>query len=213
MKNRKHEKLAFVSLVTQRQSIGNISILENSLRTFGGELRECPFWVMVPEIMNEFSSSEIDQFKKPKVNVLTYDINPDLIEFPFSFKVFAAAKAEEILMNSAELLVWFDDDCIILQEPDEFLLPSTKIFGFRPVHHKLIGTNWGQKIDNFWEYLFKVFDVSLEKTFPMITHTGEKIYPYFNAGTYVVRPEMNLLNKWKNEFVQHYRNKFFLDVF
>jgi len=213
MKNRKHEKLAFISHITQRQSISNISMLTNSLRSFGGELRECPIWVMIPEIFNELSSSDIDQFNKSKVKVHNYDIDPDLIEFPFAFKVFAAAKAEEILINSTELLVWFDDDCIILQEPDEFVLPSTKLFGFRPVHHKLIGTNWGQKIDNFWEYLFKVFEVSLESTFPMITHMGEEIYPYFNAGTYAVRPEMNLLNKWKNEFVHHHRDKFFLDVF
>ena len=81
------------------------------------------------------------------------------------------------------------------------------------MHHKLIGSSWGQKLNKYWEHLYKGLDVPLENSFPMTTHTGEQIYPYFNAGTYAIRPEMNLLNKWKKEFVHHYRDKFFRDYF
>jgi len=213
MKTRKTDKLAFITLGTPGQSVANISILANSLHTFGGELSECPIWLLVPEIQNKFSAAELDQIKDSNVNIISYDISPDLIEFPFASKVFAAAEAEKILKKSTELLVWLDDDSIILQEPKQFLLPSSKKFGYRPVHHKLIGISWGQEINNYWEHIYNVFDVPLENTFPMTTHTGEQIYPYFNAGTFVIRPEMTLLNKWKNEFVHYYRDKFFRDAY
>jgi hypothetical protein len=36
----------------------------------------------------------------------------------------------------------------------------------------------------------------------MTTHTGEKIQPYFNAGTFVIRPEMHLMAKWQKSFIE-----------
>jgi hypothetical protein len=38
----------------------------------------------------------------------------------------------------------------------------------------------------------------------MTTHTGEKTRPYFNAGTFVVRPKQNLLTRWREVFNQQY---------
>jgi hypothetical protein len=39
----------------------------------------------------------------------------------------------------------------------------------------------------------------------MRTYTGEQIFPYFNAGFYITRPEIGLLDQWRDMFMKWYR--------
>ena len=39
----------------------------------------------------------------------------------------------------------------------------------------------------------------------MVTHTGEQIHPYFNAGIYIIRPENGLLTQWRDLFLKWYQ--------
>ena len=39
----------------------------------------------------------------------------------------------------------------------------------------------------------------------MVTHTGEEIRPYFNAGCYTTRPERGLLARWWGNFQSSYQ--------
>ena len=39
----------------------------------------------------------------------------------------------------------------------------------------------------------------------MVTHTGEEIQPYFNAGTFVTRPKTGLLASWMETFLDLYQ--------
>lgn len=198
-------KLTFITLVVPGRSADAVYTMANSIRTFGGKLSQTPIWILVPESMNKFSDKTIDGFNNLKIDVIPFEITPDDLKFPFAAKVIAAAFAEEIAKGKTNLLVWLDIDNIILREPQEFLLPAGKVLGYRPVHHKLIGTAWGSPLDDFWTLIYKSCHVPEGQQFKMVTHTGEEINPYFNAGTYIVRSERGLLSAWRDTFLRLYQ--------
>jgi hypothetical protein len=85
------------------------------------------------------------------------------------------------------------------------LIAADKALGYRPVHHKLIGPAWDEPLDSFWQLVYEICKVPDENLFPMTTHTGERIRPYFNAGMFIVRPERGLLAQWQDVFLKWYR--------
>jgi hypothetical protein len=136
---------------------------------------------------------------------IPFEPDPAVFEFPFAAKVMAAAFLEAQAQGEAERLVYMDRDTIVLQEPAEFLIPAGQVLGYRPVHHRLIGSAWDQAVDPFWKLVYEVCNVPLDHLFPMVTHAGERIRPYFNAGVYSIRPERGLLAQWRDLFFNCYR--------
>jgi hypothetical protein len=195
--------LTFVTLATSGKTTDQALTLGNSLREFGGALSDRPIWVIVPEGAKNFSTTRRDQFAELGVEVIPFEIEPEILEFPFAAKVLAAAHAEEAATGKTDLLTWLDADNLIFNEPSEFLLPPGKALGYRPVHHRLIGPAWDAPIDPFWRLVYQLFDIPAERLFPMTTHTGEHTKPYFNAGTFVIRPERHLLALWEWAFMDN----------
>ena len=197
-------KITFITLAVPGKSVLKALMMANSLRCFGGNLKSSPIWVLVPEGMNRFSDAVQNHFMRLNVATIPFIIEPDELNFPFASKIAAAAYAETTAKGETELLVWLDCDNIILREPDEFLLPAGVTLGYRPVHHKLIGPSWGKPLDPFWNLIYQSCAVPEDRQFSMTTHTGEKTRPYFNAGTFVIRPEKNLMAQWRHEFSNYY---------
>jgi hypothetical protein len=196
------ERLTFSTLAVPGKTAQSVLMMANSLRTFGGKLSDSPVWALVPAGMNEFSKPIQQAFTSLKVEIIPYPFDAETQKFPFSAKVNAAAHAETLARHCTELLCWLDRDNIILREPNEFLLSEGKNLGYRPVHHKLIGPAWDEPLDSFWELIYRT--VPPDRQIPMSTHTGEKIRPYINAGTFVIRPKRDLLVKWRNVFNRQY---------
>lgn len=199
------KKLIFVTLAVPGKSARAVLMMARSIRDFGGSLASSLIWIMVPESRNTFSDGEKAGFAKLDLQIHPYPIDPDVLQFPFAAKIAAAAVAEGLAQGQTELLCYLDQDTLVLQEPDEFLLPDGKVLGYRPVHHKLIGTGWDEVLSPFWELIYRTCEVPEDRLFWMMTHIGEKIRPYFNAGTFVVRPERGLLTQWRDTFLRSYR--------
>ena len=95
------------------------------------------------------------------------------------------------------------------QEPSEFLIPADRMLGYRPVHRKLIGVAWQGPLDPFWSLVYRICGVTGGHDFSMVTHCGEKVRPYFDAGIIVVRPEHGLLTVRHRVFREaHLRSDF-----
>jgi len=171
-------------------------MLAESLRSFGGELAAYPLWVLVPADLGALSDLTQVKLAQLHATVIPLEIDPEFFKFPFAVKVAAAAAVEAQALGQTERLVYMDRDTIVLQEPAEFLISPRISLGYRPVHHKLIGSSWGSALDPFWKLIYEVCAVPVENLFPMLTHTGEKIRPYFNAGIFITRPENGLLAQW-----------------
>jgi hypothetical protein len=201
--------LIFATLGVPGESELDSLLLAESLRSFGGALAVNPLWVLVPAQQESLSDDTQVKLAQLDASIISLDLDPDFFKFPFAAKVAAAAAIETQALDQTERLVYMDRDTIVLQEPPEFLISPEISLGYRPVHHQLIGSTWGSALDSFWRLIYQVCDVPEENLFPMLTHTGEKIRPYFNAGIYIIRPENGLLNQWQEVFLKWYREPHF----
>jgi hypothetical protein len=197
--------LIYATLAIPGESELDTLLLAESLRTFGGELAFNPLWVLVPAGLGLLSDATQKKLAQLNADVISLEIDPEWFKFPFAAKVAAAAAAESQALGQTERLVYMDRDTIVLSEPSEFLISPGISLGFRPVHHQLIGSTWGSVLDSFWTLIYEVCSVPEENLFPMLTHTGEPIRPYFNAGIFVTRPENGLLAQWREVFLKWYR--------
>lgn len=203
-------KLTFITLAYPGKSVSNTIMMLESIREFGGALADSPVWVLFPRSMGDFNTREHAMFTELGAGTIPYNVDEKTLKFPFGAKVQAAAVAEKTAVEKTELLIWLDSDTIIIAEPNEFVLTKDKVLGYRPVHHKLLGLSWNETPDPFWTLIYQHCQTPLPKGFPMTTHVGEKIRPYFNAGTFVVRPGRGVLAQWWQVFQSCYRNPDFL---
>jgi hypothetical protein len=198
-------KQAFVTLTAPGQSVLDALLLAASIRRFAGAWAGSPIWVFVPQTTGQLSPSEMAQFADLDVDVVPFALEADIGQFPFAAKIGATAVAENMARGQTELLTWLDRDTIVLNEPAEFILPPGKALGYRPVHHRLIGPAWNEPRDLFWQLIYRRCRVPEGRDFRMTTHTGEATRPYFNAGSFVVRPERELMAQWLERFRHCYR--------
>lgn len=197
--------LIFTTLAIPGESELDTLLLTESLRIFGGDLAASPIWVLVPTELGPLSDPTQKKLSQLEANIIPFETDPEIHKFPFAAKVLAAAALEAQAQGHTERLVYMDCDTIVLQEPTEFLISSDQLLGYRPVHHKLIGSTWDSALDSFWALIYEVCDVPEENLFPMVTHIGEQTRPYFNAGIYIIRPEKGLLCQWRELFLKWYR--------
>ncbi len=199
------QKLIFTTLAIPGKSELDTLLMAESIRTFGGDLAANPIWVLVPAVLESLSAPTQEKLAQLKAKIIPFEVAAETLKFPFATKIVAAAFAEEQAKGQTERLAFMDGDTLVLQEPTEFLIANDKALGYRPVHHKLIGTAWDESLDSFWALVYQVCDVPDENLFPMMTHTGEQIKPYFNAGMFIIRPERGLLIQWRDMFLKWYR--------
>jgi len=199
------QNLIYTTLAVPGKSELDTLLLVESLRTFGGELASNPTWVLVPAGLGPLSNDTQRKLAQLNTAVISFEIDPEWFKFPFAAKVAAAAFIESQASGQTERLVFMDRDTIMLREPAEFLIDPVISLGYRPVHHQLIGSTWGSALDAFWALIYEVCAVPEENLFPMLTHTGEQIRPYFNAGIFVTRLENGLLAQWQQVFLEWYR--------
>jgi hypothetical protein len=177
------------------------AVLAESIRTFGGKYKDSPVWVYIPKELLEMDKALDEKFQALDVQVKTSRAPKASLSFYFARKVFAASQAEREAEEKTNILVWLDNDTVILQEPGVFELSEGIVFGYRPVTHKNVGSLYSEPPDEFWSLVYKNLNVSDRMIFPMETFTDRlMIRPYFNAGVLIVRPEAAILRKWAEVF-------------
>ena len=208
-------KLIFTYIVfPRRSSETNALLLTESIRTFAGSLSQKTIWCFVPEYGKQLSTSVKDKLRALNVTLIPFKIDPEILQFSFAAEIHATALAESMACGQTHLLAWLGTNTVVLQEPKDFLLPTGKHLGFRPVHHTLIGSRYDQPINLFWELIYRYCNVAKDRIFPMITHVdGTRIRPYFNAGLLVTRPEKLLFQAWQDTFFEVFRKPSFEEFY
>ena len=197
--------LTFITPAYPGRSILRTALLLSSVRENGGVLAENPIWVLFPQALGEFTAKETALLQELDARLIPYKADEGLLKFPLGAKVKAAADAEKLASGDTGLLVWLDPDTLILSPPVEYILPEGKALAYRPVHHQLLGTSWGEELDEYWSLVYQTTGAVPEKDFQMLTHVGERIRPYFNAGSFAVRPTLGILERWWKNFQSCYQ--------
>lgn len=197
--------IVFASFGFDGDQLADIALMAESIRTFGGAYRDAPIWVFVPAGADLEPSDAVKKLGALGAKIHTSETPAEASWYYFAEKVFAAGRAEAAAEGVAARLAWLDTDTIMLQEPDEFILPKGKSLGYRPVMHKNVGLLWSEPLDSFWTRVYERNAVDQAALFPMVTPAdADTIRPYFNAGCLVVRPERGTLRRWGDYFTQLY---------
>ena len=183
------------------EQLRHVVYLAESLREFGGAYREATLWVFTPDSFSDPDPATSDKLNHLRVEQHRSHIPEPAQAYFFAGKVFAAALAETMAESISAVLVWMDEDTIILREPDAFALPEGIAFAYRPVMHNRSGALYAEPPSKFWSRIYRVLDVSEDRLFPMITPADQAtIRAYFNAGLLIVRPESGVLRAWADDF-------------
>ncbi len=209
----RRQPIIFATFAEDAGSLSNVLLMAESIRTFGGRYKDAPIRAYMPADLAEQEAETAGRFKDLDVEVRTSEAPEDAAWFHYSAKVFAAAKAEAEAKGAAEILAWLDEDTVMLEEPDEFILPEGKSLGYRPVMHKNIGLLWAEPPDAFWGRAFELLSVPESSLFPMVTPAdGDTLKPYFNAGCMIVRPERGLMAGWVDCWTTLYRDSLMTEM-
>jgi len=196
--------LAFASVVFPRgDSETNALLLADSIRSFAGGLSDSPLRFYTPGDVTGLSEGFRDRLSGLDATLVPFTLDDGLRGFPFMAHAFAAARAEEDAAGEAGVLAWLSPNTLVLGEPLDFLLGDGVSLGFRPVHHTLIGSLFGEPLDPFWSLIYELCGVPEERVFPMDTHVdGATLRPYFNSGILVARPGRGLMKAWRDKYVE-----------
>lgn len=193
--------VVFASYAGDGEQLNDALVLVESIRTFGGRFADAPVWIYAPSKVLKTRESLAKAFVSLAAEVRPIDAPRESLEFPFAGKVFAAARAEAAAKGAYSILVWMDEDTVVLGEPRELVLVRDKSLGYRPVMHRNIGSLYSERPDAFWRRVYEKLSVPESAVFPMKTVAdGMTLRPYFNAGLLAVRPERGLLKSWAEAF-------------
>jgi hypothetical protein len=166
-----------------------------SLRTFGGPLRDSEVWAFVldPERVSH-ALPNIEGIQRFPLTV------QEEYRYPFAEKVYACAQAEEMAGPEVRSLVWLSLDCLIINPPLLFDLGSECDVAFRPVHHRNIGSPAHEPLDDFWQGIYRALGVD---DLPYAVESfadGQILRPYLNTHCFAWNPATGLGRAWWNHF-------------
>lgn len=208
-------ELTFASIVFPNPGYETNSVLfSESVREFGGSLSESRIQMYYPEYDKQLSQNFIDRMSNLNVELIPFQLDLEVLRFPFTAHAHAAALAETKNLGKTEILAWMASNTILLREPKDFLLSKSIALGYRPVHHTLLGLRYDEPLDPFWTKIYEICNVPSENIFPMQPHVEEfLIRPYFNAGILITRPERQLFQNWRDTFFNAYSDDSFQEFY
>ncbi len=171
-------------------------VVIQSLRTFGGPLRDCPVWAFVLD--PDRVSHALPDLES--VHRFPLDIGEAIPRYPFAQKVAATAQAEAMAGPEGRTLVWLSLDCLIINLPLLFILGQTSDVAFRPVHHRNIGARADDPLDDFWRGIYQTLEIDAMPHTVESYVDGQPLRPYFNTHCFAFNPTMGLGRAWWDYF-------------
>jgi len=182
----------FVMTVNNSQELVQTRLLIQSLRTFGGALRNCPVWVFVPDKGTATSRD----FEGLWTEVYPLTVPDTLRHYWFAHKVCACAQAEGAATPGITSLIWFSYDCLIIQPTLLLQLNSLYDAAFRPVHGTNIGFEVSKPLDYFWQTIYEMIDLPESKISVESYVDQQHIRAYFNSHIFSWNPSTSVGQRW-----------------
>jgi hypothetical protein len=186
------DQTIFLTMVRTVSGKSMVRLLIESIRAFGGGLRECPIWLF------EANPQDVpcDSVASEGVQVFPLNIPDAVNRYYFADKVYACARAEEMVSQNVQTLIWVDPTCLVIRPPLLFDLGESMDAAVRPVHIQNVGLLSSQSVDDFWKRVYEVVGVS-DIQMSVETFVGaERIRAYFNSHAFAIRPSTGLLGWW-----------------
>ncbi len=190
--------MQFATYIEAAEQLQHVALLAESIRTFGGRFGTAAILVYSTDDLAATVSASL---RTLGATVVSCCAPMAARSWPYAGKVYAAAGAEASAEGATDVLVWMDEDTIVLDEPKEFELADSVTFAYRPVMHNRSGSLNSEPPDAFWSRIYEVLEISETALFPMTTPADRQVIrAHFNAGLLVVRPERQILRRWAQSF-------------
>ena len=186
------QPLAFVTYVHFPYQAKAAAALVDCIRTWGGEYRDSPIYVVV-------TNADAPKIRFEGKNVIQVPLKLDELTagFPYAVKACAAAKVEEIVAGKVRSLAWFDPETLLFGPPKEMDLGAGISAAVAPVQFINTGQPPDEPADSFWGPIYKRVGLDPKKIFAVETRVDRRtIRAYLNCGMFAVRPEKGLLREW-----------------
>ena len=193
-------KLVFALCVNNNADAAKAELLLESLNRFGGDYSNSRVYV----VFKDSSKIGLEILKKYNTEFLPLKIDPSAINYPFAYKPYACAEVEAIAAEQNCDLVWLDNECLILSQPDELVLCSDKESAFRPVFLlNSVGQDPFAVPDIFGSRIYSESGVDY-KTVPVMETfiKGNKIRFYINCQVITVNPKLGIFREWEKIFTK-----------
>ena len=206
-------KFIFAAYADSADGREQIVRLARSLRHFGGRFSQSPLWAFSPDDLDDDISIVSAESDSLNIDWRRSHTPPAAKWFYYAGKVYAAAQAEKSAEKTGAILIWMDNDTIILSEPQEFDLEPGVGLAYKPVMHNRSGSKYGHPPDPFWSRIYHRLSLDDQQLFPMTTPAdNERIRAYFQAGILAVRPESGILRKWSEDFKLLYEDPVLVEM-
>jgi len=197
---RQRQSIVIAIPVDYESQIPGALILAESVRTFAGELRDVPVRIFIPSGLAQAIAGRKERLASLNVELSEVVVPDEAFSYILGAKPFLAAQAEREA-GGADVVAILAPNTIMLQPPTAFVLPQGVALGYSTVHHQNIGSLASEPLDGFWGRLYQVLNVSDQEVFTNETLADKvTVRFYFNAGSFVVRPEEWLLQAWATAF-------------
>ncbi len=193
-----NDSSVFMTLCTTSMERKKLRLLLESIRHFGGILRESEVWVFQTGEDKEWIEYPWDG----RTRVIPLEVPAALCQYPFGAKVAACARAEAMAGNDIMSLIWIDPGCLVVAPPVLFLLEDGECAAVRPVHVRNVGLVAGGEPDEYWRGIFDAVGAP-ETTSTVETFVeGIRIRSYFNTHAFSVRPSAGIMGEWMESFTE-----------
>ncbi len=175
-------------------------LFAQSLRTFGGSLKDTPIYSYAPRSGNNISGWASKQFDSLQVTHQHLPLNREFHHYPVANKVFALSHAEATLPY--DILVFADSDKLILAEPNALLLAPNIDITLTSVGSRGIGIRDEKDTEyEYWQQVYKLCNVQ-EIGYTQTTIDAQRIQGYWNSGLVAARTQDRFFAQWESNFLK-----------
>lgn len=192
MQNPAHDVTTFMTTVRTPGERRRARLLVDSLRSFGGDLSQCPIWLFEADPLEAPCGS----LAETGVDVLPLEVPATVRGYLYAAKVAACAQAETLAQTNVGSLVYLAPENLIVKPPQQFDLGETFDVSVRPVHIRNVGLLTSDPVDGFWRGVYDVVGVHDVRTSVESFVDTQQLRAYFNSAAFAVNPGVGLFHRW-----------------
>jgi hypothetical protein len=190
------DRTVFIVLVSVESQLPRARLLIDSIRSFGGDLRDAPIWLFE----GAPGCASCSEFQGEGVQVHRLSVQQSALDYWFGDKVHACARAEEMAASGVRSLVWVSPDCLFVRPPLLFDLGSFYDAAVRPVHIKNVGVRSDGPLDGYWKRIYGSLGVDdVEITVESFVDR-QRVRAYYNTHALSVNPSKGLFRRLAESF-------------
>jgi len=173
-------------IITEKGRLeGESKLLIDSIRQFGGRLKDVSIYSYQPRQGFEVSKSTIEFFEKHQVNFIDLPLNQKHADYPLANKIYTCAHAEQNLQS--DTIIFMDSDSVVWKEPSAFYEMNDYEIAMTPVFRKLsLAVQQEDENYAYWQRLQSVLKFPFNQYVQTVVD-NQKVLSYYNSGLMVTK--------------------------